>query len=284
MIILSQDKEPLMYTRALLSLFLVFHLASSGHAQEGLVYPIDVAVGPDDSVYVADRKLPGIWKIVDGKPEVVFKGSQSFRTPLNAIRCLVVDEAGTLFAGDSATREVYSLGPDHSPLPLTAGSIGIAADLLVDGENIIVSDLETQRLWTVPKTGGKPQELCVLAGVRGLAHDATGRLICVTTLADPVRRVAAQGQLETILAGRPFSLPHHCAIVKNDIFVADNYAGTIWKVALTQDAKPEAFAKGAPLQKPVGLCRYKQGFLVADPHAKQIFVIDEQGQVAPLIR
>ena len=252
-------------------------------AQDEMVYPLDVAVGPDEAIYVADRKLPGIWKIVDGKPEIFYKGSKTFRTPLNAVRCLVVDEDGTVFAGDSATREVYAFDADKKPVPLTDGYIGIAADLIIDGDNIIVSDLETQRIWSFPKAGGKPEEVAVIAAVRGLTKNADDQLICVTTLENPIRRVSSDGKIEVIIKDRPFEMPHHCAIDKNHIYVADNYSNTIWKTELKEDAKPEAFAKGSPMQKPVGLCRYKEGFLVADPHAKQIFILDKDGTVTPLV-
>ncbi len=272
-----------MLSRTIFSFIITVTLSSFVHAQEGLIYPLDVAVGPDDAVYIADRKLPGIWKVADGKLEVFFKGSKTFRTPLNAVRCLVVDEDGTVYAGDSATREVYSFSEDRKPLPLTNGYVGIAADLLIDGENIIVSDLETQRIWTFPKSGGKPEEVAVIAAVRGMAKNDNGDLICVTTLQDPVRKIGEQGKIETLISGRPFQMPHHCEIVDKNIFVADNYANTIWKSAISTDAKPEAYVTGAPMQKPVGLCRYKEGFLVADPHAKQIFVINKDGEVSPLL-
>ncbi len=251
-------------------------------AQEELIYPLDVAVGPDETIYIADRKLPGIWVVKDSKLEIFFKGSKTFRTPLNAVRCVTVDEDGTVYAGDSSTREVYSFGKDKKPVPLTKGYIGIAADLIIDGDKIIVSDLETQRIWSFPKTGGKPEEVAVIAAVRGLAKDQDGQLICVTTLENPVRRITTDGKAEVIIADRPFQMPHHCVIVDNHIFVADNYANTIWKTELKSGAKPEAFVQGEPMQKPVGICRYKDGFLVADPHAKQIFVIDKDKKITPL--
>lgn len=267
----------------LMSVFVAF-LSEISIAEDQFVYPLDVAIGPDQTVYVADRKLPGIWKVVDGKPEIFFKGSKTFRTPLNAVRCVVVDSDGTVFAGDSATREVYAFGEDRKPVPLTNGSIGIAADLLIDGEKLVVSDLETQRIWTFPKSGGKPEEVAVIAGVRGIAKDADGHLVCVTTLENPVRRIKENGEFELIIHERPFQMPHHCVIVEDKIFVADNYASTIWQSDLKAKATPEALVSSEPLQKPVGICRYKDGFLVADPHAKQIFVIDAERKIVPLVK
>ena len=278
-------------------------------AQDQLVYPIDVAVGPQEEIYIADLKLPGIWKVVDGKPEVFFQASKTFRTPLNAVRCVTVDTDGILYAGDSATREVYAFGSDKKPLPLTNGWIGVAADLIVDGDEIIVSDLETQRIWQFPKSGGEPKERAVIAAVRGLAKDSEGNLIAVTATEDPVRRIKSEADIaaaiknadekraagvkeaeiepviysETILAGRPFEFSHHCVIVADMIYVSDNYASTIWKSKLEAGAKPEPLVQGDPLNRPVGLCQYKGGFLVADPHAKKIFQISSAGEISVLI-
>ena len=212
-----------------------------------------------------------------------FRVQKRFARRLNAVRCVTVDPDGNVYAGDSATREVYVFDQDGKPIPLTNGSIGIAADLLIDGDDIIVSDLETERLWRFPKSGGKPEELIVMAAVRGLAKDKDGNLIAVTTLEDPVQRISDAGEQDTIISGRPFEMPHHCAIVGEEIYVADNYAATIWKASLNPEAKPEPYLQGAPLNKPVGLCRYKEGFLVADPHAKKIFQINQDGEISPLM-
>ncbi|MDB5385414.1 MAG: vgb, partial [Planctomycetaceae bacterium] len=61
-------------------------------------YPLDIAVDAQGTIYVADRNLPGIWQIKDGKRELYFEGSKKFRTPLNAVRCLIVDGKGQLLA------------------------------------------------------------------------------------------------------------------------------------------------------------------------------------------
>ena len=58
-------------------------VAIADEASVGFLYPIGVAVAPNSEVYVADRKLPGVWKIAGGKPSVFFQASKKFRTPLN---------------------------------------------------------------------------------------------------------------------------------------------------------------------------------------------------------
>lgn len=263
--------------------------ATSGVAQDAkMQYPLAVVADEQGTVYVADLELPGIWKIVDGKPEIYFQASKRFRTPLNRVRCLAIDDEGRLLAGDSATREIYRFSEDAKPEPLTNGYIGIPAALAVDSEGtIFVSDLESERIWSVPKEGLKkeeePKEVAIIAGVRGLAFDNDGELIAVTTLEDPVRRVGEGRMLEVLVPGRPFQFPHHIVIGKDGtMFITDNYAATVWQVP-AGGGEPKSFAQGEPLNKPVGLGRRGDDLLVADPHAKAIFVVTPEGKISPLV-
>ena len=252
-------------------------------AAQDMQYPLDVAVGPEGTIYVADRNLPGIWQIQNGELSQFFTGSKTFRTPLNAVRCVAVGDDGTLYAGDSSTREVYKFDENQQPAPLTEGRIGIPVDLLIDGEQIIVSDLELQRIWTFPIAGGEPEEAGVIAGVRGLVLDGDDRLLCLTTLEDPLRRLDTDGTLTTLLSGRPFQLPHHVCRIGSDLYLADNYAVTIWKVSLEDDYAVSEFVKGEPLVRPVGICADGDSLLVADPHAKAIFRISLSGEIQPVL-
>ena len=248
-----------------------------------------VVADPTVIVYVADRNLPGVWKVTDGKPAVFFQASKKFRTPLNAPRCVAVDADGRLLVGDSATREVYRFTPDGKPEPLTQGAIGIPSALAVGGDGtIFVADLEAHRIWSVPKDGLKdgeePGEVVLLAGVRGLAFGSDGKLIAVTTLEDPIRRIGDDGKMETLVKGRPFQMPHHLVVGKDGaLFVADNYAATIWTVP-AGGGEPKPFVLGPPLVKPVGLGLRGDDLLVADPHAKMIFVVTPDGKTTPLVR
>ena len=224
--------------RTLLFSTLAILLASSAVAQEaaGLQYPLAVAADENGVIYVADLHLPGIWKITDGKAGIFFQASKRFRTPLNRVRCLAIDAEGRLLAGDSATREIYRFSADGKPEPLTNGYIGIPVVLAVSKEGTIyVSDLESERIWSMPAgglaEGEEPTEVAVLAGVRGLAFDPDGKLIAATTLEDPIRRVGDDGKLEVLVPGRPFQLPHQLVIAQEGtMYVADNYAGAIWKI------------------------------------------------------
>lgn len=255
-------------------------LCASGQMQ----YPLAVVANGQDAVFVADRTLPGVWKIADGKAVVYFQASKKFRTPLNAVRCLAMDSKGQLLAGDSATREVYRFDEAGKPQPLSGGKIGIPMAIAVNKQGeLFVADLETQRIWRMPSEGGDPKEFAVIAGVRGLAFDSKGQLIAVTNLPDPVQRFSDDGKVEVLVKGRPFQFPHHVAVGKDDVlYIADNYGSCVWKV--TPGMEPAKFLEGKPLEKPVGVFWDGQSLLVADPHAKQIFRVDAEGKIEPLVK
>ena len=270
--------------RLRLSLLAGFLLACVSPLCAQMQYPLAVVGTAKGPIYVADRKLPGIWKIADGKAEVYFQASKKFRTPLNAVRCLAFDKEGKLLAGDSSTREVYRFDDKAQPQPLTGGKIGIPMSIAVGAQGeLFVADLETQRIWKVPAKGGGPEEFAVLAGVRGLAFDSKGNLIAVTNLSDPVKKISPAGKIEVLVKGRPFEFPHQVAVgEKDELYIPDNYAGCIWKVVPGE--QPEKFAQGKPLQKPVGITRIGKTLFVADPHAQQIFSLDAKSKITPVVK
>ena len=147
---------------------------------------------------------------------------------------------------------------------------------------LFVADLETQRIWRLPVEGGEPKEFALIAGVRGLAFDSKDQLIAVTNLSNPVQRFSSDGKSEVLVKGRPFQFPHHVAVGDEDVlYIADNYASCIWKVAPGSD--PVKFLNGKPLNKPVGVFWDGKSLLVADPHAKQVFRADAEGRIEPLV-
>jgi hypothetical protein len=98
--------------------------ANGALVAEEMQYPLSVAAVGEDSLVVADRMLPGLWKLGGGKAEILFQGQKTFRTPLNAVRAVAVAADGTVHAADSATRDVFKI-VDGQPVPLTQGKIGI---------------------------------------------------------------------------------------------------------------------------------------------------------------
>jgi DNA-binding beta-propeller fold protein YncE len=265
-------------------------VCSAARAQDAaasMKYPLAVVADAAGVVYVADLRLPGIWKITDGKAEVFFRGSNRFRTPLNAVRCLAVEADGSLLAGDSATREIYRFGSDAKPTPLTHGYIGIPSAIAVGQDGAIyVSDLEAQRIWSFPKEGLKqgedPKEVAVVAGIRGLAFGPDGKLLFSTTIEDPIRRVGDDGVIEVLVKGRPFDMPHHLVVGGDGtMYVTDNYKAAVWKVP-AGGGDPTALVQGPPLNKPVGLGKRGEELLVADPHARTIFTLTLDGKLTSL--
>lgn len=237
-------------------------------------YPLAVVATPEGVVYVADRNLPGIWKIENGNRTIFFQGSRKFRTPLNAVRCLAIDHQGRLLAGDSATRDVYRFDDEGQPQPLTAGWIGMPMAIAVSPDGtILTADLEVHRIWKMPTEGARqPTEYAVINSPRGLALDPEGNLWVLSTSSrnGQIQKVRADGTIEPFVKGLPFELPHN--IVRMDdgsFFVTDNYAHCVWKV--TPDGEKQQWVVGPPLDRPVGLCRSGNNLLIADPHIRTIF-------------
>jgi len=265
------------------SLLWVLLASNSPLSAQVFEYPLAAASTDDKTVYVADRKLPGIWKVSDGRPEVFFRAAKEFRTPLNAIRCLAVDQQGRLLVGDSGTREVYRFNDKNQPLPLTSGGIGIPMGIAVGptGE-IFVSDLETQRIMKVPVEGGAAQVFASVPAPHGLTFDSAGRLFVVSHGKNQLLRVSAEGKVEVAVTGRRFRYPHDVAVkADGSLYVSDGYRKTVWMIAPGEEPKP--WLSGEPLENPVGLAWRGDSLLVADSRAKQVFAADADGKLTPLV-
>ncbi len=261
---------------------LVLWLGEAASAAAELDYPISIAVHPSGPVYLADRNLPGVWRLEGERLSLFHQASKKFRTPLNAIRCVAVDREGKLLAGDSATCDVYRFDESGKPRPLTAqgkpyGQIGIPMAIVADAQgDLLVSDLETQRIVKVPKAGGKAEPLVALPAPRGLCYDSQKRLWAIS--GRTLVRVSATGEKETVVGDGVFRFPHTVMVEEDGTaFVCDGAAKTIWKVA--PGAKPQPWVRGEPLDNPVGLARQQGKLLVVDPRAKAVFEIDAAGKL-----
>ncbi len=129
-----------------------------GVAATEFVYPLAVTAQADGLIFVADRNLPGIWKVENGQKSVYFQGSKEFRTQRNAVRCLAIDHQGKLLAGDSSTREVYRFDDAGQAQPLTDGKPEqfVAGDLLDrpvglcrSGENLLIADPQIRTIFAL---------------------------------------------------------------------------------------------------------------------------------------
>lgn len=283
-----------------LSVFAVSVFQPSSASAADWQYPIDVAVGKDGTIYVADRKLPGIWTLKDGKTEVFVQASKKFRTPLNAIRCLYVAPDGTLLAGDSAAREVFEVAADGALTQLTAtqplmkgakltedlgftpdnfGLIGIPMKMAADSQgNLYVTDTELQRVWKVPKGGGEPQEFLVVSGPRGVIVDPQDHVWVLSLQAPPLQRVSPDGKVEPIVKDLTFEFPHQVLLRPDgSAVVSDGYAKAIWNVG--RDGTAEKWISGEPLDNPVGIAWRGEDLLIIDPRANALFSAAPDGKL-----
>ena len=256
----------------------LLQLTSQQCFSQGMEYPLAVVAGPDKTMYVADRNLPGIWKIQDGKASIYFQGSKKFRTPLNAVRCLAMDMDGKLLAGDSSTREIYRFDTPENPVPMTAAGIGIPTAIAIDSKgNLLVSDLELHCIFQVPSTGGVATEWVKVPAPRGIAIDAQDRVWVVSHSKEPLVRFATDKTKEVIVSEPLFQFAHQIVVdAKGDSYITDGYAKSVWKIPA--EGKPEKFFSGEPLKNPVGLAKQGEKLLLADPHQKMIYSLPLLGE------
>jgi len=260
----------------ILFVFFVFGLLAAPGVCQEMLYPIAVAKSSDGLVYVADRDLPGIWKVDKGVATVYFQGSKKYRTPLNAIRCLAIDSTGTLYAGDSATREIYKFNSQAEPGPLTNGAIGIPMELDFDSQaNLFVADLERHTIFQV-KPDGVVSEFAQVQAPRGLAIDSLDRVWVLSSVGDSLVRFTPSKSKEVVITGTPFEFPNQLAVDEEfNAYVCDGYAHAIWRIAA--GGEPKKISGGEPLVNPVGIIIDGPRLLIADPRAKSIFLLGRDG-------
>jgi sugar lactone lactonase YvrE len=263
-------------------LLFVLALASVQTTAQELRYPVSIAVHPSGTVYLADRNLPGVWRLEGDVLSVFFQASKKSRTPLSAIRCLALDSEGKLLAGDSSTRDVYRFDEKGTPQPLTAqgralGQIRVPMDIVVGPEaDILVSDLETDRIVKVPAEGGHVEPFVSIRSPRGMFHDSQKQLWVIS--GRRLVRFSEAGEKETIVEDGVFEFPQTVVVGEDGVvYVCDSYAAAIWRVVPGQD--PEVWVRGDPLVHPVAMDRQEDRLLVVDPRARAVFAIDAQGTV-----
>jgi sugar lactone lactonase YvrE len=255
-------------------------------------YPIAVAVGRDDTIYVADRNLPGLWTLKDGNSAIFVQASKTFRTPLNAVRCVTVSSDGTLYAGDSASREVFKVDADGALTQLTApqplltqtkltddlaftpdhfGLVGIPMAIAVNRVgDVFVTDTDLQRVWRIPAGTRDPQEFLLVSGPRGIAVDAEDNVWVLSLQAPQLQRVAPDGSATPIVSALTFEFPHQVALRPDGtVMVSDGYARSIWTVSA--EGKAAKWISGEPLVNPVGIAFRGENLLIVDPQANALF-------------
>ncbi|MCS7238798.1 MAG: NHL repeat-containing protein [Thermoguttaceae bacterium] len=271
----------LSFRAVLFSMVILIALPCAASLGAELIYPLSAVQAPDGSVYVADLHLPGISMIRGGNVSVFFQASKKYRTPLNAVRAVTLDAKGALLAADTATSTVYRF-EGTEPRALSERGLWTPMDIAVDQSgNIFVSDLGTHRIWVLRNGQGPPELVTEIRAPRGLAIDSQGTLWTVAHGEHQLWRIV-NGKPVPVVQGRPFQFPHDVAFDSaGNAYVTDGYASAIWKV--TSAGAVEAWVSGKPLHRPVSIAAIADGFIVADPWAKNVFRISLSKEVVPLV-
>lgn len=246
------------------------------------LYPLDVAVQKNGTAFVVDRNMHGVWQWHADKLSVFFEGSPKYRTPLNAARCIALDNDGVVLVGDTATRDIYRVSEGGKAEPITGGKIGIPMDIAVASDGTIyVADLETRALVKIP-AGTDEVESVADVNPRGVFVDQSDSVWVVSQDPEQLQVVAADGTTQAIVKERTFEFPHQVVVNSaGDAFVTDGYAAAIWKVA--KGAAPAIVFQGAPLENPVGITLVRDAdgqekIYVVDPRARKVFELDADGK------
>lgn len=248
-------------------------------AQDSLPkYPVSVAASKT-GVFIADRQLPGVWVIADGKATVFHQATKKFGSPLNAIRCLAIDGSGSLLAGDSATRDIYRFNAEGVPVAVTGGKIGIPMGIAVDAEGTIyVSDLELHRIVKVT-ADGSISEFAKVQGPAGLSFDADGNLYVASRSSQRLFRIAADGSVSAVEGASKIRFAQDVAVdADGRILVTDGYGKSIWNFT----GGATRVVEGEPLVHPVGLSSSSAGTYLVDPRGKGVLQLDG-ASVKPLL-
>ena len=247
-------------------------------------YPLALAVNAEEQIFLADRNLPGVWRLNQGETELFFAASKQFRTPLNAVRCLAIDREGHLLAGDSATRQVYRFDDMGQPVPLAKpigplklGPLGIPMGLAVNSQNeIFVTDLEFQCIWKLAPDGGEPTKFAELQAPIGICVGDDDHVWVVSRVAGQLHRLAPDGTDEVVVEGTPFNFPHNVALDgEGRAHVVDGYGRAVWRV--TPGQPPEKWFEHDRLVNPVDIKRSGEEMLIVDPRAKAVFRVQPDG-------
>jgi hypothetical protein len=242
------------------------------------VYPLDGVVDKTGSVWIVDRNKPGLWQFQAEQLKLEVQGSNKFRQPLNAVRCLALSPTGDIALGDPATREVYRKDSNGEWKGTLNSVVGIPVDLayLSDG-TLLIADLERRVLWKQTSPGAKP-EILAAVNPRGVFVDHADRIWVVSQDEQQLVRVSKDGQIEPVVAKRIFEFPHQVVVnTKDQIWVTDGYRKGVWSWKIGEE--PKLVVSGAPLQNPVGLFLVDDQPVIVDPHAQTTFKLTDNGLV-----
>ncbi len=265
--------------RTVLSAILVASAATA--FAEQLEYPVDVAIGPDGAILVADLEAAAVLRWNGAGFEVVARGEGRPRTPLFGIRHIAPDGDGTLVASDPATMALYRIdvGGGIRQIPDDQRFVTPWGIALPPAGGVLAVDRVTRRLRHISDRG--IDDIAEIEAGRAILSGSDDELFVLTDR--NILRVT-DGAVEPLIQSPPFEFPHDLARSDDGtFFVTDGYARCIWEVS--PGGRVSKFAEGPPFMSPQGIARAGDGtLLVADAHAKTIFRVFPDGAAAPLQR
>lgn len=248
--------------------------------------PLDIAIHHDGTYFVADRKLPGIWRVKDGQTTTFYKGPTNPKAPMGAIRSLFVAADGSLFAGDAATKDVYSISPTGEIKSLARNSVGIPNSIAVVDRTVYVADIEQQKIWRFPAEGlGIAQQPTLFAdvpGCRGLHIDELGFIWVVSTIQPQLRKYTGDGKFDPVFENVVFEFPQQVHVtIEGTAYVTDSSAKTVWKVE--RGGQPEKWLTDPHLSTPTRIVQQENHFFVSDAKANSVFRVSKDAAIELMI-
>jgi len=242
-------------------------------------YLVAVAVDAKGQVLVGDAGTKAVYRVVDGKKELVVQGAGKPRTPLYALRGLAVDGQGGILVADPATCDVHRVAADGTLSSLSKGSLnqpyGVA--LGRKGE-VFVADLGEKAVFQIKD--GQAEKYADVDNPAALALEKDGSLIVVSRGTNNLYRVSPDRKVSVVVQGRKLKFPH-AVVVENSgsYLVSDGYGKCIWRVSAKGDAA--VFATSDSFKSPQGLAFEANGnLLVADPQAQAVFRVTADGKAS----
>lgn len=258
--------------------------ADAARAAEDLLYPVDVAVGPNGAIFVADHEAHALLKLDENGFTLVARGDGLPRTALYGIRHIGLRPDGRVVASDPATMKLYTIN-------LATGTIEAIPDddrfvtpwglLVEDSGDILVVDRVTHSLRRVKAGSGEVEMVAEIRAPRAVLF-GKDKAILVLTDNNLVEVEKNKGTVTPMLEAPPFEFAHDAVRHPNgNIYVTDGYARAVWQV--TPAGAVSALVQGEPLQSPQGLAVDDKGaLLIADAHAKTVFRLTLEGELSPL--
>lgn len=248
--------------------------------------PLDLAIAQDGSFFVADRKLPGVWRMKDGQTKTFYTGPKNPKAPMGAVRSLFIAANGTLFAGDAATKDVYSVSPSGEIKSLTRNSVGIPNSISVVDGTVYVADIEQQKIWKFPAEGlGIAQQPTLFAdvpGCRGLCIDDLGFIWVVSTIQPQLRKYTGDGKFDPVFENVVFEFPQQITVtLDGTAYVADSAAKAVWRIE--RGGQPEKWLTSSHLSTPTRIVQQGDHFIVSDAKANSVFRVSKDATIELMI-